>query len=148
MPRYSTKARRFGKYSYIGLKEVVRMVTSILLIRCLCYKPERINLFIQKLKLYHFYNVFGSMSSYTAFFASGLVKLNWQMKYRKYHFSCLDHKLLSIIIEDFNSSSFHSHPGNKSSRDPIPDQVPWSLSSTTMEDRLRHASDPVHISVF
>ena len=29
----------------IGPKEVVRMVTSILLIRCLCYKPERIIIF-------------------------------------------------------------------------------------------------------
>ena len=27
----------------IGLKKVVRMVTSIPLIECLCYKPERIN---------------------------------------------------------------------------------------------------------
>ena len=26
----------------IGLKEVVRMVTFILLIKCLCYNPERI----------------------------------------------------------------------------------------------------------
>ena len=31
-----------SKYLNIGLKEVVRMVTSIPLIRCLCYKPEPI----------------------------------------------------------------------------------------------------------
>ena len=28
-----------------GLKEVVRMVTSIPFIRCLCYKPERIRIY-------------------------------------------------------------------------------------------------------
>ena len=30
----------------IGRKEVVRMVTSITSIRCLCYKPERIIIFL------------------------------------------------------------------------------------------------------
>ena len=30
----------------IGLKEVVRMVTSIPSIRCLCYKPERMRIFL------------------------------------------------------------------------------------------------------
>ena len=30
----------------IGLKEVVKMVTSILLIICICYKPERIRIFL------------------------------------------------------------------------------------------------------
>ena len=47
----------------------------------------------------------------------------------------------------FNSSSFLLYPGNKSRRDPIPDREFWSLSSTTTEDRLRHASGPVHISI-
>ena len=50
-------------------------------------------------------------------------------------------------IKHFNSSSFLSHLGNKSSRDPIPDREPWSLSSTTTEDRLRHANGPIHISI-
>ena len=41
--------------------------------------------------------------------------------------------------------SFNFHPGNKNSRSPISDQGTWPLSTTSIEDRLRHASGPVHI---
>ena len=45
------------------------------------------------------------------------------------------------------SSSFHLHLENKSSRDPVTDRESWSLSTSSTEDRLRHASGPVRISI-
>ena len=60
----------------------------------------------------------------------------------------IDSTILDVHVlkaEHFNSLSFHSHPGNKSSRDPISDRESWP--TTIMEDRLRHASGPVHIMI-
>ena len=126
----------FGTFKMIELEKDERT--------CTCYHKASNWVSIRSNKNLYFYQTSNTLITIANKRFSYKLTGHWRQKGITLDYQPQGHRL---CIDVLTLRVFFHIRGNKNSRDPIPEQESWSLSRTTTEDILRHASSPVDISI-